>query len=120
MALTGLDIFRLLPKTNCKKCGFPTCLAFAMALANGKSSIDACPTISAEARETLSSASEPPIQLVGIGSGDNITEVGDETELFRHEKRFNHPTAIAVTVNDYEDVEAKVDKINKLSFDRVG
>lgn len=91
-----------------------------MALANGKSSIDACPTISAEARETLSSASEPPIQLVGIGSGDNITEVGDETELFRHEKRFNHPTAIAVTVNDYEDVEAKVDKINKLSFDRVG
>lgn len=120
MALTGLDIFRLLPKTNCKKCGFPTCLAFAMALANGKSSVDACPTISAEAKEVLSSASEPPIQLVKIGSGDNVIEVGDETELFRHEKRFNHPTAIAVTVNDNEDVEAKIDKVNRLSFDRVG
>lgn len=120
MALTGLDIFRLLPKTNCKKCGFPTCLAFAMALANGKSTVDACPTISAEAKEALASASEPPIQLVKIGSGGNVLEIGDETELFRHEKRFHHPTVIAVAVNDNEDVAAKIDKINKLSFDRVG
>ena len=120
MALTGLDIFKLLPKTNCKKCGFLTCLAFAMALANGKSSVDACPTISAEAKETLSAASEPPIRLVKIGSGEKIVEVGDETELFRHDKRFNHPTAIAVAVNDNEDVKTKIDKINKLSFDQVG
>jgi ArsR family metal-binding transcriptional regulator len=36
MALKGLQIYSLLPKTNCKKCGYPTCLAFAMALAQGK------------------------------------------------------------------------------------
>ncbi|NLX90772.1 MAG: acetyl-CoA decarbonylase/synthase complex subunit gamma [Firmicutes bacterium] len=120
MALTGLDIFKLLPKTNCKKCGYLTCLAFAMALANGKSSVDACPELSAEARETLSSAAEPPIRSVNIGSGEKIVKVGGETELFRHDKRFNHPVAIAVAVNDNEDVEAKIDKINSLSFERVG
>ena len=27
MALTGMQIFKLLPKTNCKECGVPTCLA---------------------------------------------------------------------------------------------
>ena len=43
MALTGLDIFKLLPKKNCKECEQPTCLAFAMALANAKTSLDKCP-----------------------------------------------------------------------------
>jgi acetyl-CoA decarbonylase/synthase, CODH/ACS complex subunit gamma len=43
MALTGIQIFKLLPKTNCKECGVPTCLAFAMNLASGKAELDACP-----------------------------------------------------------------------------
>jgi len=120
MGLTGLEIYKLLPKTNCKECGFLTCLAFATALANGKSSVDACPAILAEAKEILSAASEPPIRLIKIGSGEKIVEVGDETELFRHDKRFNHPTAIAVAVNDNEDLEAKIDVVNKLFFERVG
>ena len=50
MALTGLDIFKLLPKTNCKKCGMPTCLAFAMQLAQKKAKLDKCPDVSEEAR----------------------------------------------------------------------
>lgn len=121
MALTGLEIFRLLPRTNCKKCGFSTCLAFATALANGKTSIDACPAVSAEAKELLCAAAEPPIQLVKIGSGDHLLEIGDETELFRHEKRFRHQTALAVAVDDDdEDAGAKIDRIDKLSFERVG
>ncbi|MGD8793043.1 MAG: (Fe-S)-binding protein, partial [Anaerolineae bacterium] len=33
MAMSGLQIYKLLPKTNCKDCGYPTCLAFAMKLA---------------------------------------------------------------------------------------
>ena len=120
MALSGLDIYKLLQKSNCRKCGFPTCLAFAMALANGKASLDACPDVSDQAKEALSSASAPPIRLVKIGAGENVVEMGDETEIFRHDKRFNHPTAIAIAVNDNEDVDAKVDSINGLVFDRVG
>ncbi|MDO9535014.1 MAG: acetyl-CoA decarbonylase/synthase complex subunit gamma [Bacillota bacterium] len=120
MGLTGLDIFKHLPKTNCKVCGFPTCLAFAMALANGKASLDACPDVSDQAKEALSSAAAPPIRLVKVGAGENVIQMGDETEIFRHDKRFNHPTAVAIAVNDNEDVDAKVDSINGLVFDRVG
>jgi acetyl-CoA decarbonylase/synthase, CODH/ACS complex subunit gamma len=91
-----------------------------MALANGKASLDACPDVSDASKEALSSASAPPIKIVKVGAGDNVVELGDETEIFRHDKRFNHPTAVAITVNDTDDVAAKMEAINGLVFERVG
>lgn len=120
MGLTGLDIFKQLPKTNCKECGQATCLAFAMQIAAGKAGLDGCPHVSAAAREALEAASAPPVALVKIGTGDNEIQLGNETVLFRHDKRFEHPTAITISVNDTEDVAAKVQAVNKLVFDRVG
>jgi len=120
MGLTGLAIFKQLPKTNCKECGHPTCLAFAMALASGKASLESCPHVSDEAKEALDSASAPPIASVKIGTGDNELTVGGETVLFRHEKRFENMTGIAICVSDNEDVAAKVEDANKLFFDRIG
>lgn len=120
MGLTGLEIFKQLPKKNCKECGQPTCLAFAMQLAAGKASLDACPYVSDAARDALDSASAPPVALVKIGVGEKAIELGNETVLFRHDKRFEHPTAITIKVSDNEDVKAKVEKVNKLVFDRVG
>jgi acetyl-CoA decarbonylase/synthase complex subunit gamma len=69
MALTGIQIFKLLPKTNCKECGVPTCLAFAMNLASGKAELDSCPYVSDEAREQLAEASAPPIRPIAVGKG---------------------------------------------------
>ena len=120
MALTGLQIFKQLPKTNCKDCGHPTCLAFAMALAAGKTSLDKCPHVSEEAKEALGAASAPPIKLVKIGVDQTVVELGDETELFRHDKRFYHPTAVAILVEDTEDIAARLADFNDLEFDRVG
>ena len=62
MALTGLDIYKLLPKTNCKECGFPTCLAFAMKLAQKGTELDKCPYVGDEAKAALDAASAPPIR----------------------------------------------------------
>lgn len=123
MALSGLDIYKLLPKTNCKDCGFATCLAFAMALAQKKASLDKCPHVTAQARESLESASQPPIKLVNIGTGDNRIEVGNETVMYRHEQKFHHPAAIGVLVEDTlsdGEVSKKVSDINALKFERVG
>ena len=120
MGLTGLAIFKLLPKTNCKECGVPTCLAFAMALASGKTTLDKCPYVSDEAKESLESATAPPIKLVKAGVGDNVLELGDEQVMFRHDKTFYHPTGIFIEVADNADVAAKVDEINGLVFERVG
>jgi len=120
MGLTGLEIYKHLPKTNCKDCGSPTCLAFAMALASGKASLDACPHVTDEAKEALDSASAPPIKLVKVGTGDNVVELGEETEIFRHDKRFFHPTGVAVLISDTDDVAAKAEAFEGLEFHRVG
>ncbi|MDH5174070.1 MAG: acetyl-CoA decarbonylase/synthase complex subunit gamma [Elusimicrobiota bacterium] len=123
MALTGLEIYKHLPKTNCKKCGFPTCLAFAMALAGKKTSLDKCPDITEEAKLALESASQPPMATITIGTGEDKVEVGGETVLFRHEKTFYHPCAIGITLSDSlekEKILERIEKVNKLKFERVG
>ena len=123
MALTGLDIFKLLPKKNCKECSQPTCLAFAMALASSKTTLDKCPYVSEEAKETLGGAAAPPIKLIKVGKSGCEREIGDEVVLFRHDKAFYHPTCIAVEISDKltgSELSAKIEKVNSLSFERVG
>lgn len=100
MALSGVEIFKLLPKTNCKKCGHPTCLAFAMKLAQRQASLDACPDVSEEAKKMLGEASAPPVRPITFGAGDKAVKLGEETVLFRHEKKFVNPCAIAVEIKD--------------------
>jgi len=123
MALSGLDIYKHLPKENCKECGLPTCLAFAMKVAGGQATLEECPRLSDEAKTSLGEASAPPQQLVKIGAGDKVIELGQETVLFRHEERFHHPTAVAVRVSDALDdpaVEARCKEVAALKFERVG
>jgi len=123
MALTGIQIFKLLPKTNCKECGVPTCLAFAMNLASGKAELDSCPYVSEEAREKLAEASAPPILPVELGKGVRKRTVGGETVLCRHEKTFFNPTAFAAMVKSdisAADLEKKLKGWNALQYERVG
>jgi len=120
MPLTGLDIYKLLPRTNCGDCGVPTCLAFAMKVAAKQAALEGCPHVSSEAQEQLGAASQPPQRLVTIGTGDAALKIGNETVMFRHDERFHHPCGIAVIVNDTDGVEAKLAKVRALSFERLG
>jgi acetyl-CoA decarbonylase/synthase complex subunit gamma len=123
MGMTAIEIYKLLPKTNCGDCGVPTCLAFAMKLANKQAELSACPHVSDEAKSSLEESSAPPIRLIKVGVEDNVVEMGNETELFRHEKTFYHPTAFSVTISDSlspEELEAKVKEATDLEFERVG
>jgi acetyl-CoA decarbonylase/synthase complex subunit gamma len=122
MALSGLDIFKLLPKTNCGDCGVPTCMAFAMKLAQKKAELSECPHASEEAKASLGAASEPPIRLVKIGR-KNPVEVGNETVLFRHEKTFFHQPGIGVQLRISEGEERlreKIEEIEGYKVERVG
>lgn len=123
MALTGLEIFKLLPKTNCKKCGMPTCLAFAMALAQKRAKLDDCPDVSEQAKQALAAAAAPPMRKVVFGTADAQVQIGAETVLFRHEEKFYSPTVLAVTVSDKltgDDLKKRIDSTNSLQFERVG
>src|SRR3974390_1997666 len=123
MALTGIEIFKMLPKTNCKECGFPTCLAFAMALASGKAELDKCPYVSEEVKEKLAEASAPPIRPIKLGPKDATKTIGGELVQFRHEKTFFNPTIISgrvTTAMADAEVEALLKQFMALQFERVG
>ena len=123
MGLTGIQIFKMLPKTNCGECGVPTCLAFAMNLASGKAELDACPYVSDEAREALAEASAPPIRPVAIGAGVRAFKVGGETVMYRHEKTFYNPTGLGAMISsdiDSSALDKKLKEWNALQYERVG
>ncbi|NTU71332.1 MAG: acetyl-CoA decarbonylase/synthase complex subunit gamma [Coriobacteriia bacterium] len=122
MGLSGIEIFKSLPKTNCGDCGVPTCLAFAMKLAQGQAELASCPHVSDEAKAALSEASAPPMRAVTVGVGDTAFTVGEETVLFRHDKTFVHPCAIGVSVDAGADdaaIDATVAAANAADFERV-
>jgi acetyl-CoA decarbonylase/synthase complex subunit gamma len=119
MALKGIDIFKLTPKTNCKDCGNPTCMAFAMKLAQGTVTIDACPHLSDEALATIGGASAPPMASLTIGSGLNEYKIGGETVLFRHDKTFVSKSLYAVTYAA-DDPADKLGELCKVDYERIG
>ena len=123
MALSGVEIFKHLPKTNCKKCGHPTCLAFAMKLAAKQASLDACPDASDDAKKILGESAAPPIRDITLGVGDKAAKVGGEICLFRHEKKFFNPNlfAVAIKASDAGDAAAKkIQAVTTSEIDRVG
>jgi acetyl-CoA decarbonylase/synthase complex subunit gamma len=123
MALKALDIYKLLPKKNCKECGDPTCLTFAMKLAGGKADVDLCPYLDEQAKTVLGATTRPPIKLVKIGVGERSFAVGEEFVLYRHEKTFYHPPGILFKVYDTQtpdEIIAVTKRVKSESFTRVG
>lgn len=126
MALSGIQIYKMLPQTNCKECGFPTCLAFAMKLAAKQVELDLCPDVSDEAREKLAESAAPPVRLVTlVGSGANGREIksGNEIVLFRHEKTFYNPTGLFIRLYDdqpLDEIKAQAEEAAAYSVEYVG
>lgn len=123
MGLTGIQIFKMLPKTNCGECGVPTCLAFAMNLAAGKAELASCPYVSEEAKAMLSEAAAPPIRPLAIGAGENVVKIGGETVLFRHEKTFVNKPGFAILISDTTpeaEVNSRLKRFKELKYERVG
>ncbi len=119
MALKGLDIFKLTPKTNCKECGNPTCMAFAMKVAQGAIPIEKCPHMSEEALATLSEATAPPMKSLKVGTGTSEHTLGGETVLHRHEKTFVSENLFAVSVSA-DSFDEKLPEIEKIDYERIG
>lgn len=123
MALTGIQIFKMTPKKNCKECGSPTCMAFSMKVAQGAVDISACPHMSEEALATLADATAPPMKTIKIGTGDAEYTLGGETVLYRHEKTFVSRPRYAVALCSCMDdatIDAKLEGLKKVDYERIG
>jgi len=123
MALSGIEIYKLLPKTNCKDCGFPTCMAFGLKLAAKQVELSACPHVSEEAKAQLAASSEPPVRLIKLKSNGHEIEVGNEVVLFRHEKTFYNKPGFFYLVRDTDEastISEKVKEIDSYNVNYVG
>jgi acetyl-CoA decarbonylase/synthase complex subunit gamma len=131
MALSGLEIYKLLPASskdpavkahaNCKECGFPTCLAFAMKLSQKQTELAQCPYVEEESKVKLEASAAPPIRLIAVSADGHKLEVGNETVLFRHEKTFFHQPGLFVRLKDSQPDAAQVAKaIADYAVDYVG
>jgi acetyl-CoA decarbonylase/synthase complex subunit gamma len=106
MALAGIQIYKLLPQTNCKECGFPTCLAFAMKLAAKQVELSACPYVSDASKKQLAESAAPPIRLITLKAGSEV-KAGNEVVMFRHEKSFYNKTGLFIRVKASDPELAK-------------
>jgi acetyl-CoA decarbonylase/synthase complex subunit gamma len=108
MALSGIQIYKLLPQTNCKECGFPTCLAFAMKLAAKQVELSSCPYVSEDSKAQLAESAAPPIRLIALKSDGYEIKAGNEVVLFRHEKTFYNKPGLFVKIPDnLSEIEIK-------------
>jgi acetyl-CoA decarbonylase/synthase complex subunit gamma len=123
MALSGIQIYKLLPQTNCKECGFPTCLAFAMKLAAKQVELSTCPYVSESSKAQLAESAAPPIRLVTLKANGLEVKAGNEVVLFRHDKTFYNKPGLFIRVYDdqpVEEIKAKVAAANAYTVNYVG
>jgi acetyl-CoA decarbonylase/synthase complex subunit gamma len=111
MALSGIQIYKLLPQTNCKDCDYPTCLAFAMKLAAKQVELSLCPHVSDESKAKLSEAAAPPVRPITLKSNGHEVKSGNEVVMFRHEKTFFSHPGLFLRVRDSESLQAVRDKV---------
>lgn len=126
MELSGLQIFKYLPcakklpESNCKKCGFPTCMTFSLKVAQKQTSIDKCEHAPEELKTILKEALKVQQHEIKFGKNNEL-KLGGETVMFRHDKTFVNRTIIAITIDSNDkDFDKKLEEIKNYSIDRIG
>jgi acetyl-CoA decarbonylase/synthase complex subunit gamma len=125
--LSPIDVYKLLPKINCKECGQDNCMAFATKIVNREVNIDQCPPLlkkeNEKAYNQLKEMLKPAVKEVIVGVGDNAKKLGGELVMYRHEFTYTNPTAIAIDVTDEmseQEVVNRIKRVENFSFDYIG
>jgi len=123
--LSPIDVYMLLPRTNCKECGEPNCMAFAAKLVNREVSLEECPPILKKEHEKaykkLQEILAPVIKEITIGTGEHAVKIGGKLVMYRHEFTYHNPAALAFDVTDemplhprFSEEEALVDRVKNV------
>jgi len=125
--ISPIDIYMLLPKTNCKKCGLENCMAFAAKVVNREIAIEVCLPLLEKGNEknykTLWEMLKPPVKEITVGTGSNTVKIGGKLVMYRHEFTYFNPTAIAIDVTDEmsdEELLSRVKKTEDFSYEYIG
>jgi len=123
--LSPIDVYMLLPRTNCKECGETNCMAFAAKLVNREVSLEQCPPLLKKEHEKsykkLQEMLAPVIKEVTIGTGEHTVKIGGKLVLYRHEFTYHNPASIAFDVTDemplharFPGEEALIERVKKV------
>ncbi|MDD1672388.1 MAG: acetyl-CoA decarbonylase/synthase complex subunit gamma, partial [Methanomicrobiales archaeon] len=125
--ISPIDVYKLLPRTNCKECGESNCMAFATKLVNGERTMEECPPLlRTEYASTYAQLQEllaPPIRTVIIGTGEKAVKVGGKYVVYRHELTYHNPPPIFIDIDDSlpaDELEQRVRAIETFSFNYIG
>jgi len=123
LQLTAMEIYRLLPKTNCAKCGEASCMAFATKLSDKETDLELCTQMVANEMEELENQLAPAVRVITIGKGEKTVTMGGDEVLYRYELTYYNPTPMIIDVNDDMDEESlkeRVKTIEEAEFERTG
>jgi acetyl-CoA decarbonylase/synthase complex subunit gamma len=125
--ISPIDVYKLLPKTNCQECHESNCMAFATKLVNGEVVLADCPPLFTDeyraSRSDLGILLAPPVRAVTFGTGSQQCTIGGKYVLQRHEFTYHNPTSVAIDVDDLmaeEDLRARVHRIEQFSYNYIG
>jgi acetyl-CoA decarbonylase/synthase complex subunit gamma len=125
--LSPIDVYKLLPKTNCKECGAENCMAFATRIVNREVTLEQCPPLLKKENEKaylqLKEMLKPPVKEVVVGVGDKAIKLGGKLVMYRHEFTYANPTAIAIDVTDEmpeDELLKRVKQTEQFSYEYIG
>jgi acetyl-CoA decarbonylase/synthase complex subunit gamma len=125
--LSPIDVYKLLPKTNCKECGEDNCMAFATKIVNREVSVDQCPPLLKKENEKafnqLKEMLKPSVKEVVVGEGEKAVKLGGKLVMYRHEFTYFNPTAIAIDVTDEmpeEELLSRIKQTEQFSYEYIG
>jgi len=123
MAVTAMDVYKLLPKTNCAKCGEASCMAFATKLVDMETDIELCTQLEADEFDKLADLLAPAVREITIGKGTKAMIVGGDEVLYRYELTYYNQTPLVIDISDDMDEAAfdeRVKEIEEIQFERIG
>lgn len=118
-----MDVYRLLPKTNCAKCGEASCMAFATKLSQKEIDLELCTQLSANEADKLVDVLAPAVKEIMVGKGNKAMMIGGDEVLYRYELTYYNPTPLVIDISDDMDPDAfeeRVKKIENTEFERTG
>lgn len=125
--LSPIDVYVLLPKTNCKLCGEENCMAFATKVVNRVVGLELCPPLLEKQHASnllkLQGMLKPPVKEITLGTGEKAVRIGGKLVMYRHQFAYFNPTAIAVDISDEasnEEIEQRITAVESLSYDYIG
>ncbi|HOI40712.1 MAG TPA: acetyl-CoA decarbonylase/synthase complex subunit gamma [Methanobacterium sp.] len=128
MQVTAMDIYRLLPQTNCEDCdeaacGEASCMAFATKLSEKEAQLELCTELSEESFNKLEALLAPAVREITIGTGDKTITIGGDEVLYRYELTYYNPTALVIDIADNlsdTEFDERVKTIEETEFERIG